>query len=146
MPHFWPARVRWLTHLRYLRVNLHSMDLLARDANAAIIHPILDGRFLAALGAAGGRVGFPDRTDAMAYLFSDLLPAPVLERPSKSTFNTVFWHRHSRSFAETWHGGGVDTDLVDPEILRGVWLSDTPDARSGTLLQAAWMASYDRED
>jgi len=142
MPHSWRARGNWLAHRRYLQVNLHSMNLLARDTGTAVFHPMLDGRFLVALGSAGRRSGFPDRTEAMLHLFSGLLPVHVLRRTSMPSFDTIFWHRHSRSFAEMWDGGGVDTNLVDPDKLQRIWLSDTPDGRSSTLLQAAWIAGH----
>jgi len=77
----------------------------------------------------------------MAALFGDLLPEVILERDSKSTFDSIFWNRHARSFATAWGGNGVDGTLVDIEKLRGNWLSSAPDGRSATLLQAAWLTS-----
>ena len=39
---------------------------------------------------------------------------------------------------------GVDAGLVDPERLRAEWSTAAPDARSFTLLQAAWLAAIRR--
>jgi len=141
MPVTWARRVRWLAGRRYLEVNLHSMTVLAGDARAQIIHPLLDDRFVGAVATTSGPVGFPTRTQAMAALFGDLLPEVILGRDTKTSFDTIFWNRHARSFASAWDGTGVDSTLVDIEKLRGNWLSAAPDARSTTLLQAAWLTS-----
>lgn len=141
MPITWAKRVPWLAGRRYLEVNVHSMGVLAEDAGSRIVHPLLSHRFLGALATAPGPVGFPTRTQAMSALFGDLLPEAILGRDSKTSFDTVFWNRHARSFASAWDGTGVDSTLVDIEKLRTNWLATTPDARSATLLQAAWLAS-----
>jgi Asparagine synthase len=141
MPVSWARRVRWLTARRYLEVNLHSMRILADDARASMVHPFLDDRFVESLATAWDPAGFATRTRAMAALFGDLLPEEILERGSKSSFDSIFWNRHARSFAKAWDGTGVDGTLVDIEKLRGNWLSSAPDGRSATLLQAAWLTS-----
>jgi asparagine synthase (glutamine-hydrolysing) len=55
-----------------------------------VIHPFLDARFLGAVARAGGRVGFGERTRAMRSLFGEPLPAALLERSTKASFNEVF--------------------------------------------------------
>jgi hypothetical protein len=74
-------------------------------------------------------------------LFGELLPGTVLERPTKAQFDALFWNRHSRRFAATWNGGGIDRDLVELEALRSLWSSPSPPGQTFTLLQAAWIAS-----
>jgi asparagine synthase (glutamine-hydrolysing) len=64
----------------------------------------------------------------------------VLERTTKALFANAVFTRRTREFARTWNGSGVDTDLVDPDILRETWLSSDPHAPSMSLLQQAWLA------
>jgi asparagine synthase (glutamine-hydrolysing) len=116
------------------------MSRLAEDAGALAVHPLIDPRFVAALARAGGRTGFGDRTASMRALFADALPPVFLERKSKARFDGVFWRQPSRRFAESWHGEGVDAELVDSAALRQEWLEPDPDLRSAMLLQSAWLA------
>ncbi|HEX2699667.1 MAG TPA: asparagine synthase-related protein [Acidimicrobiales bacterium] len=136
----WDRRVRWWARLRGLRLTIHSFDLLARDAGALAVHPLADDRFLAAMASDGGRFGIGDRTAWMERLFGDALPEAILRRRTKAPFNAAFWTEHSRSFARSWHGGGVDPGLVDHAALRREWLDEQPDARSSLLIQSAWLA------
>ena len=73
-------------------------------------------------------------------MFGGLVPDDVLARRTKASFDGAFWNRHSRAFAAGWGGGGVDADLVDTDALRREWAQERPDARTFTLLQAAWLA------
>jgi asparagine synthase (glutamine-hydrolysing) len=65
----------------------------------------------------------------------------VLERSTKAIFTGAVFTEHACEFARQWNGGGVDTDLVDPEAWRENWLSASPHAPSMVLLQQAWLAS-----
>ena len=65
-------------------------------------------------------------------------------RSTKARFDGAFWTEHSRNLVERWQGEGVDPELVDLEILREVWKSTSPDARSFSLLQAVWLAREER--
>jgi asparagine synthase (glutamine-hydrolysing) len=76
----------------------------------------------------------------MHALFSDVLPRAVLGRTTKASFNHAHAGEATREFARTWDGTGVDEDLVDPEQLRSVWLSDEPTMATGVLLHSAWLA------
>jgi asparagine synthase (glutamine-hydrolysing) len=76
----------------------------------------------------------------MTALFGHLLPATLLERHTKAAFNDAFFNAHSREFAATWDGTGLDPDLVDAEHLRETWLAESVDARSLSVLQGAWAA------
>jgi asparagine synthase (glutamine-hydrolysing) len=77
----------------------------------------------------------------MTHLFGDLLPRAVLQRTSKATFERAVFTERGRDFAAQWNGSGVDSDLVDPEVLRDIWLSDRPDGGTMVLMQQAWLAS-----
>jgi asparagine synthase (glutamine-hydrolysing) len=64
----------------------------------------------------------------------------VLHRRTKAYFNGVVVGASSRAFIERWSGGGVDPDLVDPDLLREEWQRPLVHAGTNCLLQAAWLA------
>lgn len=119
---------------------LACFDAVAADVGAVGLHPLVDPAFLAAFARTGGRWGFRGRTDAMRYLFADLLPDAVLTRSSKASFNGVGFGERERDFARAWDGAGVDHDLVDVEALRQHWLSESPLFTSAVPMHAAWLA------
>jgi hypothetical protein len=126
--------------LRLVALFLRNSMALATEHDVLDVKPLLDPGFLAALGAAGGRLGFPGRTTAMTQLFGDLLPTEVLRRSTKARFNRVAFNVHSRNFAASWDGSGVDHELVDADALRRAWMEAEPNALSFGLLQSAWLA------
>lgn len=132
--------LRRLPYSRMAQVGFASLHRVASDAGTRLQHPLLSDRFLDALARQRGRLGFPTRTAAMTELFGFLLPPTTLRRRSKAVFNAVAVSEHSRKFALTWDGSGVDYELVDPEALRAEWLKDSPHAASLLPLQAAWLA------
>jgi asparagine synthase (glutamine-hydrolysing) len=140
-PAAWSRRVVWWSQSRLVRVVRDAIGLLARDAGTAVMHPLLDPTFLAALSRAGGRSGVGDRTRAMHQLFGGLLPAEVLSRSDKADFTRGYFGPETRQFAASWSGQGLPTDLVDPDALRDTWRSEMPDMRSSLLVQAAWLAT-----
>ncbi len=140
-PLAWPAALRH--HLR-LRAVTHGSANLASAASrhdTRFVTPFLDRRFVAALGRTAGVLGHPGRTVLLKRLFGPLLPPPVLERTSKADLTGVYFHRHSREFANRWDGTGVDPELVDPRALRQVWKGPRPHAGTAALLQQAWLAT-----
>jgi hypothetical protein len=137
----WREWVEWLAPRRELAIGSWSLGLLADDADVLLAHPFLDRRFLAAMAAAGGSLGFGDRTAAMRALFSELLPDELLARSTKARGNEIFWRRESREFARSWEGAGVDQELVDPAALHAEWLKPDPRAQSAIPLQGAWLSS-----
>lgn len=141
-PGRWREWVPWRTRRRDLVAMCWSLGLLAKDAGALVIHPLLEPGFLAALARRGGSHGFGDRTTVMRELFSEILPDASLTRATKAIFGEVFWKARTREFAKTWDGSGVDPELVDPAALRVEWLQRSPDGHSGMLLQAAWLSRY----
>jgi hypothetical protein len=133
------ARLRRLQSLRYLRIGLRSLDLLARDAGALISHPLARGELGAAVAAAAGWRGFERRGTAIGALFPGLLPEQLLARTSKAGFDGAFWRAHSRALAASWRGEGAEPSVVDADALRALWAGPTPDAHTYLLLQAAWV-------
>lgn len=132
-------RMQWLRGLRHMGVGLDSLGVLAEADGAAVHHPLSDRDFWAELGALPRSNRLRTRTEAMRALFGDLLPEPVLARATKASFDEAFWNRHSRAFAASWDGSGVDAEVVDTELLRREWSSPAPNPRSYLLLQAAWL-------
>jgi Asparagine synthase len=143
-PLAWPVHVEWVGRLRYLRVGLGSLRLLASDYDAQISHPFLDLGFSNALAALSRRERFSSRTAAMRLLFGTLLPRRILERSAKTGFDEAFWRTPSRELAARWDGEGVDERLVDAEGLAAEWASPEPDPRSFLLMQAVWLAQEER--
>jgi asparagine synthase (glutamine-hydrolysing) len=137
-PRSWSRWVDWFVHRRSMCSSQWSLSLLAADAGAALIHPLLEPGFLAALARAGGHLGFGDRTVAMRAIFGDLLPDEVLTRATKARYSEVLWGRGTREFAERWSGRPAD-QLVDADVLRREWLKPAPQEDSAMLLHAAWL-------
>lgn len=140
-PRGWDHRLAWLASRRYVALTRQSLDLLGAASDCAVSHPLLEPGFMHALARAGRWVGWPDRTVALPRLFPGLLPPDLEARTSKVLFDEALWASHSRSFASSWDGSGVDPDLVDVDRLRETWLADLPDTRSSLLLQQAWLAA-----
>ena len=139
-----PARLRprieWLHGQRWLEAGTHSMELVARDAGAAIAHPLLSPEFGAALVAAAPRHGFDDRGLAMESVFGDELPRDLLSRTTKARFEGAFWSATGKALAESCEAGAFDPSVVDMRALRAAWTGEQPDAHTFLLLQALWVA------
>jgi len=139
-----PARLRprieWLHGQRWLEAGTHSMELVARDAGAAIAHPLLSPEFGAALVAAAPRHGFDDRGLAMESVFGDELPRDLLSRTTKARFEGAFWSATGKALAESCEAGAFDPSVVDMRALRAAWAGEQPDAHTFLLLQALWVA------
>jgi asparagine synthetase B (glutamine-hydrolysing) len=143
-PLAWAAHIDWVRRLRYLRIGLGSLRLLASDDDVRISHPFLDRGFANALATMPRDERFSSRRGAMRELFGTLLPTEILERSSKTEFNEAFWVKPSRALAAAWEGKGVDEDLVDAEALAVEWASPEPDPRSFLLAQSVWLAQEGR--
>lgn len=127
----------------YIATGTASLDRLAADAGAAIAHPLLDVRLWSAVAAAAPRKGFAGANRTLAATAGPLLPAELVARRTKASFDAVFFSAPARAFAGAWSGGGVP-ELVDVAALRAHWASESPDPHSLTLLQAAWLSARDR--
>jgi asparagine synthetase B (glutamine-hydrolysing) len=136
----YPPYVRWCAGLREYKAAFATLDVLAGEADAQLLHPLLDRRFVASLATLGWR-GPRDRTQAMRLLFSDVLPSAVLERSDKAMFGPALFSEHSRSFVDQWTGDGVDPELVDADALRSTWAEPEPASGSHMLLQNAWLTT-----
>ena len=139
-PFDWPASLFWQRSLRREAIFLRNAARLAAAADVLRVAPFLEGTFLRALGRTGGRLGYASRTAVLRANFSGLLPDDVLCRSTKAVFNRSWFARHTRDFVARWDGSGVETDLVDPEVLRSEWSRERPNALSDALLQSAWLA------
>lgn len=134
--HAWQLAVRSGTRRGY-----ETLRVLGTEVGVELVQPFHDPGFVAAYAAVSGFWGWPGRTSAMRHLFDDVLPRAVLERQTKAMFNNAVFTRRTRDFAREWDGRGVDTELVDPVVLREHWLSATPHGPSMVLLQQAWLAA-----
>lgn len=131
----------FLTRRRFWSVLSHNQSIEAARHGLRVHDPLISPHFLAALANSGGRWGYNGRSATMKALFADVLPSQLLTRPTKAAFNHAYRGEATRRFARSWDGSGVDTDLVDVEKLRDVWLSDQPTMATGLLLQSAWLAT-----
>jgi asparagine synthase (glutamine-hydrolysing) len=118
-----------------------TLAAYAGSCSTMVVHPFEDARFLRAVARALPRVGWLTREEAMRELFGDLLPDPLILRRSKARFSHPFFSTFSRHFVENWSGKGVDDSLVDTDRLLETWRQPVVDARSYSLVQAAWCAS-----
>jgi Asparagine synthase len=130
----------WWWRSRMLQCNLAAKRSLAADHDVAIDHPFADPEVLVAYGSGRGRVGPPGRVWALRELLGDLLPASIIERTTKSSFDEAFWGTGSAEFARRWDGRGVDATLIDVDGLRTEWLRPQPDGHSFALLLQAFSA------
>lgn len=137
----WAEAVEATIRHRNLRVAQAAFHTFARDADCALVEPLLDRRFVVAVGGNAPRRGYESRAAALEAHFGDLLPRATITRSTKASFTEVFWGPASRAFAARWDGAGLDAGLVDAQALRREWSKPTPDFRSVTALQAAWLAT-----
>ena len=134
----WRRRFDWLLGLSYLDVGIRSLEVLARDWDVEVHHPLLDPTFVGTLVSLPRHRRFADRTEALLSLFGDLLPPGLESRSSKAAFTETLWGAQSRALAAGWDGSGVDTELVDVEALRRRW-QVAGEIGPHTLLQSIWL-------
>ncbi len=138
----WERSLReWWWPSRLLQCNLASKRALAEDCDVQLVSPFAEPSVLDACARGGGAIGIGSRAVALPGIVGDLLPAAVLQRTTKASFDGAFWNRHARAFAAEWDGGGVDPELVDATELRAEWSKERPDPHSFALLQQAWLAA-----
>lgn len=139
VPRRWDRQLAWMAGRRSMTVTADTLAVLAEDAGARVLSPLLAPSFLGALAMQGGRHGLGDRTATLRGLFAGLLPEEVLARPDKATFGPAFFGLASRRFAEEWDGGGIDTALVDAGALRRTWLAKRVHWQSSDLIHRCWL-------
>jgi asparagine synthetase B (glutamine-hydrolysing) len=137
----WSGAIGWWWRSRARAVLAGTFDALAAGAGTNIVQPFLERSVIASAAGNFGAAGPSSRSAAMRELFGDVLPEAVLVRRSKAFFDDAFFSTHSRSFARSWAGAGVDPALVDAERLAATWQDARPDPRTLLLLQVVWMAS-----
>jgi asparagine synthase (glutamine-hydrolysing) len=137
----WDAYVAWFVRRRHVVGRCQAMAVIAKTHDVALVHPLLDRRFAAALARDGARWGWGKRPLTLRALFSHLLPDAVLTRDTKASFTRPYWSVDTREFVARWDGTGLPDDLIDAGALRSIWSEEWPDARTGLLLHAAWAAS-----
>jgi asparagine synthase (glutamine-hydrolysing) len=139
IPWRWDRRIDHLSRRRDWRIANESMNELAAAEGTTHVQPLGDRTFLASVAKAGGARGIGDRTAIMRALFADVLPDPVLARSDKAVFGAAFVGEHTREFAWSWRGQGIDPEIVDPDVLRAAWVGERFNPRASLLLQAAWL-------
>ena len=140
-PVWWRDRVRWRSRGRDLRLWLSTLRRISATRSIEAFAPLVEPGFVAALGEAGGPLGYGDRTATMEAIFAGVLPDEVLRRETKAIGHELFWQGGPQAFATDWDGSGVDHDLVDPEALRTEWRKPRPSDSSALLFQSAWLHS-----
>jgi asparagine synthetase B (glutamine-hydrolysing) len=139
----WREHVRWCSRLRYVRLGLNHLDLLAGDDEVRLVHPFTDERFLSAFSQSDPADA--DRAGSLRAVVGELLPDDVLGRQTKASFDGAFFSTHSREFAASWAGEGADAEIVDVDRLQRHWQSARPTARTFTQLQVSWLAVEGRK-
>ena len=125
---------------RYVELATSIFTAAAAQAGTQLVQPFMNPTFVRSMTRHEGRLGPESRAASLEAHFGDLLPREVLERSTKATFTEVLWGPESRAFAGSWGGTGLDESLVDVDGLRAQWARPTPDFRSMSALQAAWLA------
>jgi asparagine synthase (glutamine-hydrolysing) len=125
-----------------MTVTAETLAVLAEDAGARVLSPLVAPAFLGALATYGGRHGLGDRTATLRAVFAGLLPDDVLARSDKATFGSAFFGPATRRFAEEWDGAGIDAALVDAEALRRTWLAKRVDWQSSDLIHRCWLHKH----
>jgi hypothetical protein len=124
------------------RVGHHNLAVLASDYGAELLSPLLDPAFVLGCAHQAGRWGFPGRTAAMRALFGSDLPDTVLSRRDKVYTNSVILASATRAFADQWSGRGLDTTLIDTDVIRACWRQEDVPLSSALALQTAWYADH----
>jgi len=130
----------WWWPSRFVQLGRYSLELVAHDRDVHVFHPLSDPRVFQAVAGARGPVGYRTRSEAMADLFGELLPATTVRRTGKASFDGVIFGPYSREFLEQWSGRGIPEDLVDARQLRDSWTGPSVDIRNLLMLQGAWLA------
>jgi asparagine synthase (glutamine-hydrolysing) len=142
----WSDRWRWWHDRRETGFGVRSLELIAEDRGARIEHPLTDRRFASSVARFAERRRLHDRTSVLRAAFSGLLPATLLERPSKAAFDSVFFGAESRARAVVAVDELEELDPVNRAALRATWSGSTPDPHSFLLLQAALVRQLEHRE
>jgi asparagine synthase (glutamine-hydrolysing) len=139
-PFGWGRVLDWWWRSRYVQVCQENFRIVAAPYGVASVHPFADASVLAALAGSGNRAGLGGRGRLLEHLAGDVVPAEILARRTKATFSDPLFTATAREFARSWSGRGLDEHLVDPDVVRAVWLDTPSSAMATSMLQAAWLA------
>jgi hypothetical protein len=106
---------------------------------ASVLAPFTHPIFLASLAKHAGALGWGGRNVSSRTIMGDTLPLDFWAPRRPVDVNNVYFGELTQAFAAEWSGKGLDETIVDPGILRQLWLGDTHDWRTALLLQAAWL-------
>ena len=138
-PAGWAPHLSWQLSRRDTVMFAATLRRLADAAGAAVVSPLLEPRFVAAVARVGGRLGYGDRRATIAALFGDVLPPALLGRRDKAIFDEVFWGETTRMLTRSWGGAAVDARLVDRDALQAEWSTGEPNIRTALLVQQVWL-------
>jgi Asparagine synthase len=140
IPLGWDRILRtWFPVNRYFTLCVDSFAAMGEAYDVRPVHPFIDRGVLDALARTGGFAGLGSRTQLMGRLFGDVLPAQLIQRKTKSSFDIPLWTAETKELARSWSGEGLNTDLIDVSALRHVWQRERPDMRTASLVQKAWL-------
>lgn len=117
-----------------------NMHQLALTLGTRYVEPLMDPAFVGALRASAARLGYSSRTDSIGTLFPGLLPPELVAREDKANFDQPTTTAYTSEFLAGWSGGGLDTDLVDPDAIRAEWASLPVHVGTLLTLQKVWLA------
>lgn len=138
-PHRYDTALRMWCRTRAFGSVQRLLPELGVHHQVMVVNPFLVSSVLAEFVRVGGATGFASRSAGMAELFHDVLPAAVLIRPTKASFDRPVWGPAARAFAGSWTGDGLDHRLVNADALRREWLAPQPSFSTAMLLHAAWL-------
>ncbi|MCU1501622.1 MAG: asparagine synthase, partial [Ilumatobacteraceae bacterium] len=141
----WAATLENRTNAPWARRGHGTLVHSGGDAGVELVQPLTEPSVVGSMLVAGGRWGFADRATAAAALFGESLPAEIRRRSDKVDFTHAYIAGPSRAFIDAWDGGGVPTELVDPDVLGAAWRSASPPYSSLPLLQHAWLELHGHE-
>jgi asparagine synthase (glutamine-hydrolysing) len=144
LPLRWDAGLKLYWRSRTTQGVLASLAAVGRAENVIVEHPFADPDVLVAFGEHYGPAGPYARARTLRETLGDVVPREVVRRQDKVMFDSVFFNRHSRAFAATWDGTGIDDRLVSIDALRAAWASPRPPVHTYTLLQTAWLSGQER--
>ena len=142
---FGAALERQRSHRCYFGVRA-SFDALAAAAGAQVLMPFRTDEYIGALAATGGRWGFGPRSDTFKRLAGHLLPEELLGRSDVADAQRVIFGDRTRTFANRWSGGGLDPEIVDPDVLQEIWGEPSFPWGATMLLQLAFQHDERRND
>ncbi len=114
-------RVQFHASRRSLQLGLGGLRRLGDDGDVTVLAPLVDPGFVASLARFGGPRDAPRRSQLVAAIVGDAIPAVAYQPRPKARFLEVFFRGPTRELVRSWDGSGVDPSLVDLAALRRRW-------------------------